>query len=184
MSSHNQSTSSVRPMQSQPKNTTIPSITGRLGQKIKVPHHYPSSSTNPNHGVIDSWLKLGPIVVKKLSRWLFVLHCILKDDKRNLLHHALAFYHANLVILKDWREELALRDYRFVEFALWVRVDDIPANVNHTNVALKILNKLGVCIFIDKYNTPEKPQRATRVRLWLDLRKPLIPGPGGLSRLG
>ncbi|KAL2895266.1 Halomucin [Bienertia sinuspersici] len=55
---------------------------------------------------------------------MFIFHCILKEDKRSLLHHAIACFHASLVIFKDWQEKLALRDYKFVESAVWVRVED------------------------------------------------------------
>ncbi|KAL2901420.1 LINE-1 reverse transcriptase-like protein [Bienertia sinuspersici] len=125
---------------------------------------------------VDSWLKLGPIVVQKVSRRLFIFHCILEDDKRGLLHHATACFHASVVVFKDWQEDRALRDYKFEDSAIWVRVEGIPANVNQSKVALNILERVGVCIFLDKDNSEENPQRATRVRIWLDLRKPLIPG--------
>ncbi|KAL2924836.1 Arabinose-proton symporter [Bienertia sinuspersici] len=57
-----------------------------------------------------------------------------------------------------------------------VRVEGIPANVKQTKVAINILERVGVCIFVDKDNSDEIPQRAKRVRLWLNLRKPLVPG--------
>ncbi|KAL2895938.1 hypothetical protein RDABS01_000472 [Bienertia sinuspersici] len=195
MSSHFQDSNSSVHLQQHPQNnhTTI-FPTGRIGPKIRCPHHSPSTSTNPNHGIIglfkdfrefeeasvqqwvNSWLKLGPIIVQKISRRLFIFHCILEDDKRSFLHHATACFHASLVIFKDWQEDRALRDYKFAESAMWVRVEGIPALANHTSIALNILNRVGVTIFLDPNTKTDKPQRSTRVRVWLDLRKPLIPG--------
>ncbi|KAL2906002.1 Halomucin [Bienertia sinuspersici] len=81
-----------------------------------------------------------------------------------------------MVIFKEWREQLALREYKFAETAVWVRVEGLPASVNQTSLAVNILEHVGVCIFLDKDNDESKPQRSTRARLWLNLRKPLIPG--------
>ncbi|KAL2935514.1 Ribosomal protein S12 mitochondrial [Bienertia sinuspersici] len=199
MSSHQQSSqSSVHPMQQQPRNTMTPSLTGRFSPKIRVPHHYPSSSNNPNHGVIgifkdfrefrvasiqqwmNSWLKLGPIVVQKLSRRVFVFQCILQDDKRSLLHHTSAYFHASLVIFKDWREDLALQEYRFAESALWVRVEGIPANVNQTNISLNILGRIWHHRYsLRSYNdlNVDKPKETTNpwvIRSFLERAKKRI----------
>ncbi|KAL2942943.1 Halomucin [Bienertia sinuspersici] len=95
----------------------------------------------------NSWLKLGPIVIQKLSQKTFIFHCILEDDKH----------------------------FKFADTAIWARVEGILANVDQTSIALNILEKVGVCIFVDSHNTPDKLQRTIRVRLWIKLRKPLVP---------
>ncbi|KAL2934526.1 Pre-mRNA-splicing factor SLU7 [Bienertia sinuspersici] len=136
----------------------------------------PPTTTTTSQQWVDSWLKLGPIVVQKVSKRIFILHCILEEDQRSLLHHATACFHASLVVFKEWREELALRDYKFAESVIWARVEGIPANVDQAKVATTILERVGVCIFLDTSNASENPQRAIRVGMWLDLRKPLIPG--------
>ncbi|KAL2898275.1 Nonribosomal peptide synthase sidC [Bienertia sinuspersici] len=155
-----------------------------FGPQIKVPQYHPSSSMNTNHGVVGLFKdfrefkleELGPVVVQKISQRIFLFHCILDDDKRSLLHHASACFHACLVVFKEWRDELTIKDYKFAETAMWVRVEGIPANVNQTTVALSILERVGACIFVDHKNFRETPQRSIRIRVWLDLRKPLISG--------
>ncbi|KAL2921009.1 Bifunctional pantoate ligase/cytidylate kinase [Bienertia sinuspersici] len=180
------SNSSVHPQHHPPNNhTTTTFPTGRIGPKIRCLNHHLSSSTNPNHGVIclfkdfrefkeesvqqwvNSWLKIGPIVVPKISRQMFIFHCILEDDKRSLLHHTTACFHASFVIFKDWQEYLALRDYKFADSAIWVRVEGIPAVANHTSIALNILNRK----LIGPTPTINKGQGVAGF-----FRKPLIPG--------
>ncbi|KAL2929978.1 Phosphoglucosamine mutase [Bienertia sinuspersici] len=112
----------------------------------------PPSSSNPSYGVIalfkdfrefeanaiqkwvDDWLKLGPIMVQKIS-----------------------------LIFKEWREERALRDYKFAETTIWMRVEGLPVSVDQTKLALNILERVGVCIYVDKDNDQETPQSSTRV---------------------
>ncbi|KAL2923103.1 Halomucin [Bienertia sinuspersici] len=48
--------------------------------------------------------------------------------------------------------------------------------LDQIGLALNILKIIGVCIFVDKNNVPDKPQRSIRARVWINLRKPLVLG--------
>ncbi|KAL2939255.1 Mediator of RNA polymerase II transcription subunit 13 [Bienertia sinuspersici] len=157
-----------------------------FGPRIGILLQYLSSLINKNQGVIGlfkgfrefkeeniqawaySWLKLGSLVIQKLSRRTFIFHYILEEDKRSLLHHAFACFHASLVIFKDRREELALRDYKFAETANWVRVEGIPSNTDQTSITLNILKRVGVCIFVDKKTHQKNPNEPHWVLLGLN----------------
>ncbi|KAL2903733.1 Early E3 18.5 kDa glycoprotein [Bienertia sinuspersici] len=137
----------------------------RLGPKIDVIPQYPSTSSNPNYGVI--WLfkdfrEFNLTVYQPLSHRTFLFHCIVDEDKHSLLHHTSTCFNASLLIFKDCHGDLALRDYKFAGIALWVRVEDLPTSSNQKSLAINILERIGFCIFVDKNNAPKKFQRSTK----------------------
>lgn len=114
-------------------------------------------------------------VWKEEDRFFFILKNV--EDYMEFIgrYHTLNF-HGALMVLKPWFPSASFRSFNFLEAAIWVKVEGIPLTFHSTRVAQAMLSKMGKLMMFDEKSKIAGFKRWMRALMWVQVKKPLIPG--------
>lgn len=81
-----------------------------------------------------------------------------------------------LMILRKWDGQKTLEELDFSFSPFWVQIQGLPLGFLNARSGMKIAETLGEVIAVEDPDGRGKPMRFIRVRVWIDITKPLKKG--------
>ena len=82
----------------------------------------------------------------------------------------------DLLIVVDFDEKKRLKDLEFIYTPVWIRVFDLPLGMMNEATGRKIGDKVGKTLEVDAEDDGSAIGRYLRIKVRLDVRKPLLRG--------
>lgn len=82
----------------------------------------------------------------------------------------------NLMVLRKWESHKTIEEMDFSCSPFWVQIQGLPLGFMNVSSGMKIAESLGEVIAVEDPDARSKMAKYIRVRVWLDLSKPLSKG--------
>ena len=82
----------------------------------------------------------------------------------------------DLIIVVDFDASKRLKDLEFIYTPVWVRVFNLPLGMMNTATGMRIGNKVGKALMVDADTDGSAVGTYLRVKVRVDIRKPLLRG--------
>ncbi|KAF7841214.1 uncharacterized protein G2W53_003512 [Senna tora] len=124
----------------------------------------------------DNWLLQGKVTVKAKHNNFFILEFSNTQDKQFMLENGPWTVQNSLLTLYDWQPGIAVENLKVGKVAIWLRFTGVPMEFICNRVAYSLGQLAGEVIQLDPLNDKEENIQVLRVKVMLDLEKPLLMG--------
>jgi len=122
------------------------------------------------------WCPREGIRCKELGNNLFLFTFLQPGGKRRAITGGPWDFGGDLLIVVDFDESKKLKELEFISVPVWIRVFDLPLGLMNEETARIIGNKVGRFMEVDKDEDGMAVGEFLRIKVILDIRKPLFRG--------
>ncbi|GAB2238051.1 hypothetical protein Droror1_Dr00015953 [Drosera rotundifolia] len=123
-----------------------------------------------------AWSLSRRIVVNPVGENVFVIDFSHKGDRGYVLKNGPWSFDGHAIILVEFDGDARVEDIAFDRLPIWIRVFNLPINKMNMRVAIVIGDKVGRFVEADVDDNGRKIGRYLRIRVELDVTKPLRRG--------
>lgn len=122
------------------------------------------------------WCPLKGIRCKELGDNFFLFSFLQPSGKRRATTEGPWEFGGDLLIVVDFDGKKRLKDLEFIYTPVWIRVFDLPLGMMNEATGRKIGDKVGKTLEVDAEDDGSTIGRYLRIKVRLDVRKPLLRG--------
>lgn len=126
--------------------------------------------------ILELWQPVGEVQVKALVGGLFIFTFSVSEDKKKVIQFAPWFYDKAFVLLEEPDGDMAPSLMQLKHVDLWVQCHNLPFKKMSKRMGGAIGNKLGTLLEVDCDETGACVGKFMRVKVRLDISKPLCRG--------
>ncbi|GAB2212089.1 hypothetical protein Droror1_Dr00025434 [Drosera rotundifolia] len=123
-----------------------------------------------------AWSLLRGIIVNPVGENVFIIDFSHKGDRGYVLNNGPRFFDGHVIILAEFDSDARVEDIVFDRLPIWIRVFNLPINKMNMRVAMVVGDKVGRFSEVDVDDNGRKIGRYLRIRVKLDVTKPLRRG--------
>jgi hypothetical protein len=116
------------------------------------------------------------VICKDLGDNLFLFTFNQAAGKRRALEDGPWMFGKDLVVMADFDESKALDESEFIYIPIWVRISKLPFGMMNKAVGEAIGGEIGEFVEMEKEEDGSAVGRFLRIKIWMDIRKPLMRG--------
>lgn len=120
------------------------------------------------------WRPLGGLTIKEVEASLFIFHFYHQVDIQRVLKGGPWSFDKHLLILSTMHEGVLLSQLPLYAVPFWVQVHDLPPGFMSEAVGKSLAGCMGDLLEYDAKNSTGFWQSFMRLRILLDVRKPLL----------
>lgn len=120
------------------------------------------------------WACKGVINIIDLSNDYYIVAFSHEDDKKAAMENGSWFINDHYLTMKDWRPNFQPESDSIDEVAVWMRISGLPIEYYDTRALTTFGNRICRTIKVDKTTTKQERRKYARVRVAVNLSKPLL----------
>ncbi|KAF7823713.1 uncharacterized protein G2W53_021857 [Senna tora] len=122
------------------------------------------------------WFLQGTIIVKEKYNNFFILEFSNEQDKMFMLENGPWTVQNSLLVMYNWQLGITVENLRVEKVVVWLRFTGVPMEVILNKVALSLGELEGEVVQLDPFNDADDKLKLLRVKVKVDLDKPLLMG--------
>jgi hypothetical protein len=120
------------------------------------------------------WCPMRGVICKDLGDNLSLFTFNQAAGKRRALEDGPWMFGKDLVVMADFDESKALDELEFIYIPIWVRISKLPFGMMNKAVGEAIGGEIEEFVEMEKEEDGSAVGRFLRIKIWMDIRKPLM----------
>jgi len=149
---------------------------GRLQAVGKLLSEKPGNAEGIVNAVGNIWCPRQGIRCRELGDNIFLFTFLQPAGKRRAIEDGPWEFGGDLLIARDFDDSNLLEELEFIYTPIWVRVLRLPFGLMTLETGEEIGNRVGKAIEVDTDDEGCAIGKYLRIKVWLDIRKPLLWG--------
>jgi 14-3-3 protein epsilon len=121
----------------------------------------------------DLWKPVKGVTIKEATQGKFLFHFAHPFDMEAVLNGGPWTFDNNMLLLEQVQIGMQIENIPLVHTTMWVQIHNLPMGLMKENVGMRLANYIGSFVEYDKNNGSSFWRQYMRVRVKLDVRKPL-----------
>jgi 14-3-3 protein epsilon len=121
----------------------------------------------------DLWKPVKGVTIKEATHGKFLFHFAHPLDMEAVLNGGPWTFDNNMLLLEQVQVGMQIDNIPLVHTNIWVQIHNLPMGLMKENVGVRLANYIGSFVEYDKNNGSSFWRQYMRIRVKLDVRKPL-----------